>query len=193
VNNSATSHGNGSTPPTVQWRHPATDVRSHKWPWSVLPNAPVRLAWRLLRFWCALLSEARSFLGHIQTRLARKHSGLDLGREFQRSADGHLLGNEWTKARSLGMQALVSVYSWASTTDLQIFLEGVHVGEQSALGILGFGSDKQVLANVGVEPSPVLSRIGNSMPPQAVQQTTKCDLLAPLPSPDSASENVIET
>lgn len=193
MNNSATSHESGSTPPTVLWRHPATDVRSHMWPWSVLPNALARLARRLFRFWYALLSEARSFLGHIRTRLARKHWGFDLGLEFQCLPDGHLVENEWTKARSSGMQALASAYPWASTTDLQIFLEGVHVGEQSALRILGFDSDKQVLANVAVEPSSVLSGISNSRSQSGVQQSTKHEPSTPLPSRDNGSENVIET
>jgi hypothetical protein len=162
---------------TVVWRHPATDAlsRTRALVSRALPSPLVRLGRRWLRFWYALQREGRSFRGHIQTLLAKKHWGIDLGPEFQRSPSGHLVENEWTEARSLGMQALNSRYPWASTVDLQIFLEGVHVGEQSALRILGFGSDKQVLGGVAVEPSHILASAGNSKPLPDAQQSSRPD------------------
>jgi hypothetical protein len=185
MNPLANSRQNEPPLPELLWRHSATSVPSRRLVWRVLPSVLVRLVRRFLRFWYAQRSEARSFHGHIQTRLARKHSAFDLGLESQCSPDGHLVGNDWTKARSAGIQALVSAHPWASTTDLQIFLEGVHTGERSALRILAFDSDKQVLAIVAIEPSIVLSGERNSMPLSEVQQSTKCDLSAPLPLPGS--------
>lgn len=173
MSKSTTFRENESIQRSVLWRHPATDAPARILVWRVVPRVLVRSASRSLRFAYALQREGRSFLGRMQTLLAKKHWGVDLGPEFQLSHDGRLVENEWTKARSLGTQALVSAYPWASTIDLQMFLEGVRLGEQSALRILGFGSDKQVLANVALEPWSDHLGSANSMPVQVVQQSSK--------------------
>jgi hypothetical protein len=80
-----TTSENQSHQQSVVWRHPPTGVR---WRmkvlvWRALPKHLVRPARRLLRFWYALRGEGRSFLGHMNTLLAKKHWGIDLGLEFQ--------------------------------------------------------------------------------------------------------------
>ena len=90
----------------------------------------------LLRFVYALRSEGHSFVGHMQTLLGKKHWGVDLGPLLERSNCGQLQRNGRTDARSYGTQALVSRYPWASSIDLQVFLDGFDMGERYALGTL---------------------------------------------------------
>lgn len=120
---------------TLGWRHSPTGVlwRTKAWAWRVVPSPLVRLASHCLRFWYALRLEGRSFYGHIQTLLAKRHWGVDLGPLYENLPGERLFENKRTAARSAGMEALVSEHPWASSIDLQIFLEGFHAGEQYAL------------------------------------------------------------
>ena len=147
--------------------------------WHLLPSVMVRLAERYWRFWCALRLEGRSFLGRMQTLLATKHWGVDLGSVGAYLPDGRLIENERTKARSLGMRELEYRYPWASTIDINLFLEGFREGERFAHRTKGL--DLGTEARATVAKTFITSEGGNSMPHLAVQQSTKRDLLTPLP------------
>jgi hypothetical protein len=152
--------------------HPATGVlwRTKVLVWRVLPKPLVRLASQTLRFWCALRLEVRSCRGRIRSLLAKKHWGVDLGPLGKPLPDEQMILDERTEAHSLGMQALTAAHPWASTIDLQIYLEGFRAGEQFARRISDVGSDKQVHADVAEPLSLASPRGGNSMPPHVTQQ-----------------------
>lgn len=165
---------------SVNGYHPAAGVRwrMKALVWRVLPDGTVHL-WRFcLRFWYALRQEGRSFLGHMKTLLATKQWGVDLGSLGAYLPDGRLIPNERTKAHSLGIQELSSAHPWASSIDKEIYLEGFRAGEQFAHRNPLFALCTEAHAVVPF----VTSESGNSMPPQAVQQSSKYDPLGPQPS-----------
>ena len=85
---------------------------------------------RLLQYAYRILSEGRSFLGHIETRNS-KNFAVDLGPGFQMSPNGHLEDCIRTRYRIRDMQEMVSNRPWASLVDLQIDLEGWDKGAES--------------------------------------------------------------
>ncbi len=161
-------------------RHRLVDVlaRSGQWVWRVLPHRVARSVEHLVRFWCALQLESRSFLGRMNTRLSRKHWGVSLGPIYRVSPEGHLVFDARTAARSEGTRILESVRPWASTTEVEIYLEGFHAGEQFVLGSL------DIQSRALFESTLMCTSIGsgNSMPLPTVQQSTKRDRSTPLPS-----------
>ncbi len=106
------------------------------WVWPLLPSVLLRRVSFLLRLLCALQSEGRSFLGHIKTQLGRRHWCVDLGPVYERLPNGCLSQHRRTEARSDGMRELESDHPWASTVDLQIYLEGFDKGERFVLDTL---------------------------------------------------------
>ena len=114
--------------------------------WRLLPPCLLRRAEHYWRFWCALRLEGGSFLGHMQTLLATRCWGIDLGPVWTRLPDGRLIENEQTKARSLSTQALLSRYPWASKVDKEILLFGFRMGEQFARRTAGFHWDTEACA-----------------------------------------------
>jgi len=105
--------------------------------WRYIPATLLRYVTTLIRFGYAIRSEIGSLVGRIRVLCTKKHWGVDLGPLWETLPDGRLIRNERTDSRSRGTQDLVSVYPWASSIDLQFFLEGFDVGEQFVLGTLG--------------------------------------------------------
>jgi hypothetical protein len=174
--------GSRSSPRDKPWPSRVSDAHWHTKAlvWRSLPNVMVRLVARCFRFWCALRLEGRSFLGHMQTLLAKKHWGVDFGSLGARLPDGRLIPNARTEARSLGTQELSLRYPWASTIDTEIYLEGFRAGEQFARRTAGL--DLGIEARASVAKPFVASKSGNSMPHLAVQQSTKHDPSSQPPS-----------
>src|ERR1700731_675866 len=90
-----------------------------------------------LRFVYALRWEGRSLFGRIQTLLSRKQWDVTAGPDTVCLLDGRVLKNKRTAARKHGIEELVSRYPWASTVDLQMFLDGFDLGEQYGRSSLG--------------------------------------------------------
>ena len=108
--------------------------RNWGWVWNHVPAPLLRCVTRLLRLWCVLRSEGRSFDGHIRILLSRKSWVVLLGPHWERLPAGDLIPNRRTGARTLGIDNLVCRYPWASTIDREIYLEGFDAGEQFVLG-----------------------------------------------------------
>jgi hypothetical protein len=77
--------------------------------------------------------EIGSLFGRIQTLISKKQFGLDLGLLWSRLPDGCLTLNVRTASRSEDISRLEFRYPWASSMDVQIFLEGWKAGEEFAL------------------------------------------------------------
>ena len=83
--------------------------------------------WRI----CEVLSEARSFLGHISVR--RKTYGfVPIGLPGEPHPSRCRPGDSRSLARTIGIREMLSSRVWASPVDLQIFLEGWDKGEMWA-------------------------------------------------------------
>lgn len=103
------------------------------WVWRWTPQPIFQGLSFLLKFWCVLRTEGRSFLGRIRTRLGRKQWGVDVGPVLQTSPDGLLVQNERTNARIASIQALSASHPWASSMDADLLLMGFDAGEKFAL------------------------------------------------------------
>ena len=148
--------------------------------WRVLPDGMVRL-WKLcLRFGYALRLEGGSFLGRMSLLLATRQWGVDLGSLGAYLPDGRMIENEWTKARSLGIQELSSRHPWASSIDKGLYLEGFQAGEEFARRTVGLDLGTEARAVVARVPFST-SENANLTPYPAVQQSTKRDPSNPRP------------
>src|SRR2546425_4763689 len=81
--------------------------------------------WASWSYWriCELLSEARSFCGHISVR--RKTYGfVPIGLPGELHPSRCPPGDSRSLARTTGILEMLSSQPWASPVDLQIFLEG---------------------------------------------------------------------
>jgi hypothetical protein len=79
--------------------------------------------------------------------LSKRHWAVDLGPLLEPPSVGPHVLNMRTDARSRGIQELIARRPWASTTQMQAYLEGFDKGEQFALDKLR--SHKPEPANVG--------------------------------------------
>src|ERR1700722_6679568 len=155
----------------VVWLHSPRGVRHQlrRLAWRAVPKPLLRATTHLRRFWYALRLEGRSFLGRMQTRLSKEHWGVTLGPIYRESPEGQHLYDARTVARNEGTRTLESVRPWASTTEIQIYLEGFHAGEQFVLGNLDTQS-RAVFESSLTRTSP---EGGNITPPQAIPQGSK--------------------
>ena len=126
-------------PPTSSCKSRLAGDRPRKlgWVWTVTPHGLWPKMESYIRFVYALRWEGRSLVGRIQTLLSRKQWGVTTGPDTVCLLDGRVLKNRRTAVRKRGIEELVSRYPWASTIDLQMFLDGFDLGErygQSSLG-----------------------------------------------------------
>lgn len=111
---------------------------------------------------------------HIEFERARDYGPSRIGPAFRVLQDQSLVRNERTEARTVGIETLRARFGdWVPQLDLEMFLAGFEAGEEFVLRMGSTGYTESFLTSI---------KGGNSMPPQAVQQSSKCDLLVPLPS-----------
>lgn len=115
-------------------RHLTGDVPPRIWRAGLKPSREflARHAQCWARLVCGLRQEVRSFLGRTRTLLGRKRWLVLLGPALERGSTGHLRSNRDTDARSQSIQQLIARHPWASTIDVEIFLWGFDMGEESA-------------------------------------------------------------
>ncbi len=125
-----------------------------------------------------LLLELRSFRHRI--RLLWQLGGtrlLETGSVYQQTSHPlYLVLNRQTRLRTLGIQHLLAEQPWVSGEDCRLFLMGWNKGWES--------SEASDMANSSedMRGSFAYPDRGNSMPPLVVQQSTKRDPQASLPS-----------
>lgn len=119
--------------PTQHRISPSFGARVHNWAWvwKVTPDPLWTTLEKILRFADALQTESRSLCGRIG-RLLSKSDAVVLGPEYVLLLDRSSVRNIRTAARKHGIEELARRNPWASTVDLQIFLEGFDLGEQYA-------------------------------------------------------------
>jgi hypothetical protein len=161
-----------------QKRGPLLRTLPHAWRVAKYRVRRRVLRWLLLAYkWCTAY---RTAYGHIEFQRARDYGPTRIGPAFRVLHDQSLVPHERTEARTAGIQTLKArLGDWLPQLDLQIFLIGFEEGEDFVLRMGSTGYSESFLTPV---------KGGNSMPPLAVQQTTKCDPSNLLPSRERRAE-----
>jgi hypothetical protein len=126
-----------------------------------------------------IVREIRSLPGRIRTIYATRvyRNGVDFGPigpiDSQR---------EETHACIRDTQRIASYYPWATLLDVKLVVQAWRMGAEWASA---YRSTPLLCSRCKATESLAIPEGRNSMPPLAVQQPTKRDLLAPLPSRDS--------
>ena len=130
-----------------------------------------------------LLFELRSFAHRIRSLWKRGHTRpIQIGLAFQLDAQQFLVRNKRTQARSTDIRKLHADSPWLSLEDCHLFLRGWDAGEEwrRSFGMATSGEYTQDQERSSSDTSAT----DDTIPPLAVQQSTKRDPLDPLPSPE---------
>jgi hypothetical protein len=142
--------------------------------WRVSKHRVRHRALRWLMFLCKWSTSYRIAYEHIEFERARDYVPTRIGPAFRVLPDQSLVRHERTEARIAGIRTLRAKFGdWLPQLDLEIFLIGFEAGEELVLRMGSTGYIESFLTP---------ARGGNSMPPPAVQQSTKRDQQSPLPS-----------